>query len=65
MFFYLEGSGEMNKKFFRYYMDNKPETDEDKYLFLVDNLEIAFNIIASGHGNNRESCAQMLCAGDR
>ena len=39
----------MNKKFFRYYMDNKPETDEDKYLFLVDNLEIAFNIIASGY----------------
>ena len=39
----------MNKNFFEYYMKNKPTTNEEKYIFIVDNRDIAFNILASGY----------------
>lgn len=38
----------MNKNFLEHYMNTKPETNEQKYLFLVDNQDIAFAIISAG-----------------
>ena len=38
----------MNKNFLEHYMKTKPETTEQKYLFLVDNTELAFAIICAG-----------------
>lgn len=50
-FFVLVKGGGINTNinFFKQYMDTKPNTPEQKYIFLVDNLELAFNIIASGY----------------
>lgn len=39
----------MNKNFLEHYMKTKPETMEQKYLFLTDNQELAFSIIAAGY----------------
>ena len=39
----------MNKNFLEHYMKTKPETMEQKYLFLVDEQEIAFAVIAAGY----------------
>ena len=39
----------MNKNFLEHYMKTKPETMEQKYLFLVDEQEIAFVVIAAGY----------------
>ena len=36
----------MNKNFLEHYMKTKPETMEQKYLFLVDDQELAFAVIA-------------------
>ena len=39
----------MNKNFLEHYMKTKPETMEQKYLFLVDDQELAFAVIAAGY----------------
>ena len=39
----------MNKNFLEHYMKTKPETLEQKYLFLVDDQELAFAVIAAGY----------------
>ncbi|WP_373249122.1 DNA primase family protein [Mediterraneibacter gnavus] len=39
----------MNKNFLEHYMKTKPETNEQKYLFLIDNSDIAFAIISAGY----------------
>ena len=39
----------MNKNFLEHYMKTKPETTEQKYLFLVDNLDIAYALIYAGY----------------
>lgn len=39
----------MNKKFLKHYMTTEPKTTEQKYIFLVDNENIAMNIVASGY----------------
>lgn len=39
----------MNKNFLEHYMKTKPETMEQKYLFLVDEQELAFAVIAAGY----------------
>ena len=39
----------MNKNFLEHYMKTKPETNEQKYLFLVDNQNMAFAIISAGY----------------
>ena len=39
----------MNKSFLEHYMKTKPETTEQKYLFLVDNLDIAYALIYAGY----------------
>lgn len=39
----------MNKKFFEQYMHTEPLSPENKYLFLVDNQDIAFAILAAGY----------------
>lgn len=39
----------MNKKFFEKYMTTEPKTTEQKYIFLVDNENIAINIIFCGY----------------
>lgn len=39
----------MNKNFLEHYMKTKPETNEQKYLFLVDNQDIAFAILSAGY----------------
>ena len=39
----------MNKNFLEHYMKTKPETNEQKYLFLVDNQDMAFAIISAGY----------------
>ena len=38
----------MNKNFLEHDMKTKPETMEQKYLFLVDNTDLAFAIICAG-----------------
>lgn len=39
----------MNRIFFKQYMASKPFTAEQKYIFLVDNKELAFNITTAGY----------------
>lgn len=39
----------LNKSFLEHYMKTKPETTEQKYLFLVDNLDIAYALIYTGY----------------
>ena len=39
----------MNKKFLKYYMETEPEGTAEKYIFLVDNQDIAMNIVMSGY----------------
>ena len=39
----------MNKIFLEHYMKTKPETLEQKYLFLFDDQELAFAVIAAGY----------------
>ena len=39
----------MNKKFLKYYMETEPESTAKKYIFLVDNQDIAMNIVMSGY----------------
>ena len=39
----------MNKKFLKYYMETEPEGTSKKYIFLVDNQDIAMNIVMSGY----------------
>ena len=39
----------MNKNFLEHYMKTKPETTEQKYLFLVDNQEIAYALLYAGY----------------
>ena len=39
----------MNKKFLKYYMETEPEGTAKKYIFLVDNQDIAMNIVMSGY----------------
>ncbi|WP_370816424.1 phage/plasmid primase, P4 family [Blautia sp.] len=39
----------MNKLFLEHYMHTAPEGTEQKYIFLTDDREIGFNIIASGY----------------
>lgn len=39
----------MNNNFLEHYMKTKPETLEQKYLFLIDDQELAFSIIAAGY----------------
>jgi hypothetical protein len=39
----------MNKKFFEQYMHTEPLSPENKYLFLVDNQDISFAILAAGY----------------
>ena len=39
----------MNKNFLEHYIKTKPETSEQKYLFLVDNLDIAYALIYAGY----------------
>ena len=35
----------MNKKFLKHYMETEPEGTAEKYIFLVDNQDIAMNIV--------------------
>ncbi len=39
----------MNKHFLKHYMTTEPQTMEQKYIFLVDNENLAMNIVASGY----------------
>ena len=39
----------MNKKFLKYYMETNPEGTAQTYIFLVDNQDIALNIVMSGY----------------
>ncbi len=39
----------MNKKFLKHYMETEPEGTNQKYIFLVDNQDIALNIVVSGY----------------
>ncbi len=39
----------MNKNFLEHYMKTKPETLEQRYLFLMDDQELAFAVIAAGY----------------
>lgn len=39
----------MNKNFFIHYMKTKPGSKEQRYLFLVDNVDLAFVIITAGY----------------
>lgn len=39
----------MNRLFLEHYMHTAPEGTEQKYIFLTDDREIAFNIIAAGY----------------
>ncbi|MFR1061610.1 MAG: hypothetical protein ACLSEY_14540 [Enterocloster sp.] len=38
----------MNKKFLKHYMETNPEGTAQTYIFLVDNQDIALNIVMSG-----------------
>ncbi len=44
----------MNKNFLEHYMKTKPETMKQKYLFLVDDQELAFAVIAAGYYATRK-----------
>lgn len=39
----------MNKKFLKHYMETNPEGTAQTYIFLVDNQDIALNIVMSGY----------------
>ena len=39
----------MNKKFLKHYMGTNPEGTAQTYIFLVDNQDIALNIVMSGY----------------
>ena len=39
----------MNKKFLKHYMETNPEGTAQTYIFLVDNQDIALNIVISGY----------------
>ena len=39
----------MNKNFLEHYMHTKPESQEQKYIFLTDTRELAFAIIGAGY----------------
>lgn len=39
----------MNKKFLKHYMETNPEGTVQTYIFLVDNQDIALNIVMSGY----------------
>ena len=39
----------MNKKFLKHYMETEPEGTSKRYIFLVDNQDIAMNIVMSGY----------------
>ena len=39
----------MNKKFLKHYMETEPEGTSKKYIFLVDNQDIAMNIVMSSY----------------
>ena len=39
----------LNKKFLKHYMDTNPEGTVQTYIFLVDNQDIALNIVMSGY----------------
>ena len=39
----------MNRKFLKHYMETEPEGTSKKYIFLVDNQDIAMNIVMSGY----------------
>jgi hypothetical protein len=39
----------MNKKLLKYYMETEPESTAKKYIFLVDNQDIAMNIELSDY----------------
>ncbi len=39
----------MNKKFLKHYMETEPEGTAKKYIFLIDNQDIAMNIVMSGY----------------
>ena len=39
----------MNKKLLKYYMETAPESTAKKYIFLVDNQDIAMNIELSDY----------------
>lgn len=49
MIFYVKGGIYTNKQFLKHYMATKPQTKEQKYIFLVDNENLALNIVASGY----------------
>lgn len=40
---------DLNKKFLKHYMETEPEGTNQKYIFLVDNQDIALNIVMSGY----------------
>ena len=51
----------MNKSFLEHYMKTKPETTEQKYLFLVDDQDIAYALIYAGYPaifliNGQDAC---------
>ncbi len=39
----------LNKKFLKHYMETNPEGTAQTYIFLVDNQDIALNIVISGY----------------
>ena len=39
----------LNKKFLKHYMETNPEGTAQTYIFLVDNQDIALNIVMSGY----------------
>lgn len=41
------GGESLNKHFLKHYMTTEPQTMEQKYIFLVDNENLAMNIVAS------------------
>ena len=41
----------MNRKFFDNYMHNEPKSDQEKILFIIDNENIALNILSVGYSS--------------
>ena len=48
-FFVLKEVISLNKKFLKHYMETNPEGTAQTYIFLVDNQDIALNIVMSGY----------------
>ena len=53
----------MTKSFLIHYIKTKPETNEQKYLFLVDTQDMAYAIISAGYPavtitEGQEACHQ-------